>query len=844
MFRLTLRNLGANKVRFALTTFGVMLAVSFVVSALVLGDGLRSTFGDVSEEITAGVDLEVRPVSEFGDPEPLPAELLATVNAVDGVADAVPVIEAVEDGVRPIPANGEPISTSSTTFLGFGWSDNEAVSPFSLAEGAAPSWNEFVIDLDSAAKHGFVIGDAYDVITPTGMHTLTLSGTSSFGAENNTVGAVLTQMNAEQAGELFGVDGLTSISVQLTDGADTVAVQTAVSQAVASIPRAEVVDHATVLQESNAEFTSQINIIGNILLGFGGVALFVSIFIIYNTFAIVLGQRTRELALLRTVGAAPNQILRSVLGEALFIGALASAAGIGGGIAVAEGLTALFNATGASLPDSPTIIATRTIVAAVGIGIGVTMIAAIGPARRASTVPAIAALRGTSDAAAPGSRTRIILGAGLFAVGALAGAIGLAGIGSTAVMTSLIATGAIGIFLGVTVLSPMAVDLVTRILGWPLTRVSGVAGRLAQQNAARNPRRTATTAAALMIGLALVSTAMVVGASVKSRIGSTLQQTATADYYVTDQLDDVEFPLEMSAAIAADDVVEVSAGFRYVETRVNGAIDRVVAVDFTQVPTLLNLDVRSGSYDTATEYPVLVSAKRAESDGLIVGDVVTTEFSNGASIAATIVGVFHDEALIVEPFLFDDSVFEAAGDQTGYEWFAISLASAASTADVDAFVAQLGEVLPQADIETAAAFVDRVEGLIDETLVIVNAMVALAVVIALIGIANTLALSVSERTRELGLLRAVGMTRSQLGRMVRYEAALVATFGAVLGVTIGVFFGWGVVQALPTSFASSVSVPVQSIAVLVVIAAIAGVVAAVLPAHRAARLDVLEAISH
>ena len=381
MFRLTFKNLLANKVRFALTTFGVMLAVSFVVSAFVLGDGLRSSFTDVSEDITAGVDIEVRNVADFGDAPPLSMSTVADVTAVDGVADAVAVVEAADDAVRPVKANGDFITTDGPPQLAFNWIDNDQLSPFSLVDGAPPEVGEFTIDLDSAEKHGFVIGNTYELIVPDGRASLTLSGTSSFGADNSTLGAVLMQMNTAESSELFGIDGITNVSVQVAEGANIADVQASIA---AAIPTADVVDHATVLDETTKDFTNDIDIIGNILLGFGFVALFVSIFIIYNTFAIVLSQRIRELALLRTVGADPRQIRRSVLGEAFVVGVLASVGGIGGGILVAKGLEALFGLMGADLPAYPLILATRTLVAAVVIGIGITMLAAIGPARRAS----------------------------------------------------------------------------------------------------------------------------------------------------------------------------------------------------------------------------------------------------------------------------------------------------------------------------------------------------------------------------------------------------------------------------------------------------------------------------
>lgn len=841
MLRLTLKNLRANKVRFALTTFGVMLAVSFVVSAFVLGDGLRSTFGGVAEETTAGIDLQVRPEADFGEPPPLPSELVAVVAAVDGVADAAPGLEVGWDVVQLLDEDGQPVNAGGPPHIASAWSDNSELSAFSLVDGTRPGPGEFIVDLDAAVVHDIVIGDSYELTTPTGRVNLTLSGTSSFGADNATVGAILMQMNATEAGDLFGIDGVNTVDVQVADGADIAAVQAAIA---AAVPGTDVVDNDIVAADANEELTGEIDIVGNILLGFGGVSLFVSIFIIYNTFAIVLSQRTQELALLRTIGADPKQIRRSVLGEAAVIGLLASGGGILGGIGVARGLQALFNATGGSLPDSPTIIATRTIVAALVVGVGVTMLAAIGPARRAGTVPAIEALRGGTDAAAPGSRTRILSGSGLFAAGLIAGAAGLSGAGSTAATVALMALGAVAVFLGVTILSPMAVGVITRVLGWPLTKTSGVAGRLAQQNAARNPRRTATTAAALMIGLALVSTVMIVGQSVKTTLGNILEESATADYYVTDELPEVTFPLDLPAELEANEAFESVVGFRYVETRVAGEIATNVATSFDQVEGVLNADVREGGYDTSAVNPVLIAAGHADDTGLGVGDVVSTEFANGVSVDSTIVGVFHDEGLIVADYLFDDATFDAAADTTGHEWLGIGLAADADPSEVAAAIAGVSDAFPAADVETTQEFTDRVEGAVDEMLAVVNVMVALAVIIALIGIANTLALSVFERTRELGLVRAVGMTKRQLRRMVRFEAALVATFGAVLGVSIGVLFGWGVVRALPASFASTLTIPVPAIAMLVLVAAVAGVLAAVLPARRAGRLNVLDAISH
>lgn len=848
MIRLTLKGLQANKVRFALTTFGVILAVSFVVSALVLGDGLRRSFTDVSQDIVGGVDLQVRPTSEFGEPEPLPTELVDIVAGIDGVAAANGSIEAAESSVRPIPASGEPISLYGPPQLAYGWVEDTQISSLQLVTGHAPELGQFVIDLDSAAEHGFVVGQTYDVLTPNGRHPLTVSGTVTFGPDNATLGSVIMAMNSTEAATLFAVDGINSVDVRLASNVDSVAVQQAVQAAVAdAVPNAEVVDIATVLEETKADFTEAVNIVSNILLGFGGVALFVSIFIIYNTFAIVLGQRTRELALLRTIGASPVQIRRSVIGEALIVGVLASVGGIGGGIVVAKGIDALVGATGVELPDYPFVLSSRTIIAAVVIGMGVTLLACLGPARKASTVPAIAALNAVTESSEVDGSMRKLSGVALVGVGVIAGLVGLGGAGSTTVTITMMALGAIGVFLGVTLLSPLMVGAVTQIVGWPMRTFAGVAGAMAQRNAARNPRRTATTAAALMIGLALVSTALVVGESIKQHIGGTLDDVATADYFVTDELDEVDYPAAIVAQISASPGVAEVAGFAYIEAQVDSEVLDITATDLAALESVLDLGLQDPIATTEANpllNPVLVQSDEADRQGLVVGDAVTTTFSNGNSMESTVTGLFATTGGITTDYLYDVSSLDQVEVVPTYEWLAITLFDNTEPAAIDELKAAIASEFPDAYVDTTDEYTKRVEGSIDNLLAIINVMVALAVVIALIGIANTLALSVFERTRELGLVRAVGMTRRQLRRMIRFEAALVSTFGAVLGVGVGLLFGWGVVSALPDTITGTIAVPVPSVLILMAVAAAAGVIAAWLPARRAGRLYVLDAIGH
>jgi putative ABC transport system permease protein len=841
MLRLTIKNLAANRIRLALTTFAVVLAVAFVVSSFILTDGLRSSFGGLSEDITAGVDLELRPVDEFGASDTLPESVLADVVAIDGVDAAAPLVQA-ENVLRPINHEGEQISVNGPPQLAFGWVDDSRLSSVTLTAGRAPTGPaEFTMDLDAAANHGFDLGGTYDVITPAGRTELSLVGLTSFGESNDTLGATLMHLDIEALQALIDRQGYGTVSVALEAGADRGAVEAAMAELV---PGTEVVDQATLESEQRAEFDQGIDIFGNVLLGFAGVSLFVSLFIIYNTFSIVLGQRTRELALLRTVGADPRQLRRSVQAEALIIGIVASTIGIAAGVGVALGLRELFNAIGAQLPDSPIVLSTRTIIVAVAVGVGMTLISAISPARKASRVPPVAALRDGVAAGAVSHRLRMVLGAALTAAGVAAGGLGLFVASATMSIVTLLASGAIGVFVGVTMLSPLVAVPVTRILGWPLRRTMGSAGHLAQQNAGRNPQRTATTAAALMIGLAVVSMTLTVGESVKAQFRSTLESSVRADYLAVDDTGFAGFPTEVAERFEELPETATVTSFRYSEADIDGVVQSFLGTDLAATEVLFDLDLVEGvAVDPRVDDPILVADGEAEAQGIAVGDVLPMTFASGAQRDLTVVGIYRDGLVIDEYYVVDLATLDDVGSGAIDTWLAIGLADGVTDEQADAAFAPIAADYPQADLSTANGYVEEIEGQIDQALAAVNVMVVLAVVIALIGIANTLALSVFERTRELGLLRAVGMTRRQMRRMIRLEAGLVALFGAALGVAVGVLFGWAAVAALPATVTETLAVPMVRIAILVAVAGTAGLLAAWGPARRAGRLDVLEAIA-
>ena len=838
MIRLTLRTLNANKIRLALTTFAVVLGVSFVVSSLVLGDGLRQSFGSLSEEIVGGTDAEVQPVSDFGSPQPLAQSLEAAVQSVEGVRTAEG--QVIGDSIQPIKADGTPVTTVGPPLIGFSWVQDPELNSFTVVQGRAPeSGLEFSIDETAAAADGFVIGDSYGVITPNGRVDMTLVGITRFGESNETLGAVLTQYPLETAQDLFGrQDQFDTILVSYVEGADGASVQSSIA---ALLPHGtEVLDQGQLLDATKADFNEGVNIFNNILLGFAVVALFVSVFIISNTFAIVLGQRTKELALLRAIGASPSQVRRSTMAEALIVGLIASGLGILGGLALNFGLRAMFEALGAGLPPSDVILATRTVLLALAVGVGVTLFSAFGPARRASRVAPIAAMQDSVDAPRSSDRRRVTFGLAVLVAGTALGAFGLFGDpGGTAARLAALGGGAGLTFVGLAFASPAVAQPVIGLLGIPL-RALGTSGHLSTQNAARNPRRTSSTAASLMVGLALVTTALVMGESIKRSISDTLASEVRADYISSSDL-------PISPALLADlksrEEFDAVTGYRYDEIRIGAEDTGVIGTDLLATDMLFDLRISSGQL-TNDPNAVAVFADEATANGLSVGDNLQVSFPSGQTEVLTVGAIFDSNAVMDENYLISnegwDSRFGAANDW----WAAARIADGASESQALAVLDSLGEQFPQVVFENQSDFRESIESQIDQMLVAINALLVLAIVIALVGIANTLALSVFERTREIGLLRAVGMTRRQTRRMIRWEAAQVALFGSVLGVGLGLLFGWGAVTALPDSFVSTLAFPISRIAVLIAVCALSGLVAAALPARRAGKLNVLDAISH
>ena len=843
MLKLSIRNLLSHKIRFFMTSFAVVLGVSFVVGSIVVTDTVRKSFDTLFDEITAGVDLEIRSVDPLSDEPgslgpPLPAEVATQASAVDGVE----IAEGQVGGIaQPIAPDGEPVTTTGAPKLAFSWGPTDELYPVTLELGAKPGPGEFAVDQGTFEDFDFVIGDTYDVLVPDGTESFVLSGTATFGSTNSLAGARLTMFDLDTAQRLFDREGVfDAIDIRLEPGADADAVQAAVAEGLPA--DAEVVTGAAVAQEGSDQIGELASIFGNILLGFAGVALFVSAFYIYNTFSIILGQRIRELALLRAIGAIAAQIRATVILEALLVGIVSSIVGIGMGMLTALGLRGILNAGGFGLPADALVLKPPTVAVAFVIGVGVTLAASILPARKASSVPPVAALRADLATSESSRRLRLLIGAIIGGIGVALVGFGLFIADGTQPTLIGLGVGAIMVFLGIANLSPLVAGPVARLLGAPIAKVFKMPGRLAQENSARTPYRTASTASALVVGLALVTMVLVVGTSVKKTFAATIDQAVSADFIITDPNFAGVTPA-LADGLGADPAFEAVSGIRFDTFSFEGGTRDLVAVDAVSGGALVDIDiVDGGQIDDLTATSIFVHEDPARDLGLSPGDEVTVSFSATGDQTFTVAGI-HADSLFAGNYLISTEAYEANFTD---DLDPLIMAVVADGVDPETARASIDDALaefPQLEVEDRSEFLASQEDQINQVLVSVNALLGLAIVIAVLGIANTLALSVFERTRELGLLRAVGMSKRQTRRMVRWEAAIVSLFGAVLGVAVGIAFGLAAASALPESFLSEVAIPVGTLLILVLVAMFAGLLAAIFPARRAGKLDILEAIA-
>jgi putative ABC transport system permease protein len=850
ILRVAVRGLLARRARVALTVLSIVIGVSFVSGAFIVTDSFRRAFDGLFAELDRGIDLRVRGATAFGrggGGNPVPAELADRIAAIDGVTAVEP---SLDEPAVVLDADGEPVPALSGPQLGIAWTGDGVIGGRVLRSGVPPNGiDEVALDETTAERIGAELGDRVRVAMAGGVREFTLVGTTGLGASRGQFAAraTIAAFDPVTAQEVLGSPGrYDSIDVAVADGQDA-----AVAAAITALlpPDAEVVDGDQVARESAERIGNAVDLFRWVLLGFALIALFVSAFLIDNTFRIIIGQRLRELALLRAVGAGARQVQAMILGESLVLAIAATAIGLLGGVGVAEVLTRVFNAGGIGFPAADTVIAPRTVLVAVAVGVGVTMAATLAPAVAAGRVPPVAAMHLPPQQGRGGSSRRYLAGAALMVMGVLVYAVGvLRTPGALTTVVAVIAVGGGAVLAGMALLAAGVATPVARVLGRPVRGLLGMPGRLAQENAVRSPRRTATTASALMIGIALVGAVGVVGASLSRSLTDQLGQSVTADVFIT--TDGFRgFTPEVVDRLRELPEIDAISGFRsgQFQVSVDGADagERPVgAVDAASFPEIVDVGLVSGGFDGLADDGLLVHEDPAGDLDLAVGDRVDVLWRSGTRQTLHVVGVFSDATAVNANWLVDIDVFARANPASARDAFAG--ATIAEGVDLDTALAAIGTVVadfPQVQVQDQAEFRQTQEDQLDQLLRLVYGLLAFAVLIAVLGITNTLALAVFERTHEFGLLRAVGATRRQLQLAVFGESVIVAAFGTTLGLAVGLPMGALGTRGLSTVGVTSVVLPLGTIAVVVAATLVAGVVAAIWPARRAGRLDVLAAIA-
>ena len=836
MLRFTIKQLAAKKLRLLTTATAVLLGVAFLAGTLVLTDTIGRTLDNVLADANAGTDAYVRGPSEldlgFGEARPrIDAALVDQVRQADGTSE---VAARITGFAQLVDKSGTPVGDPEIAPLfGLNWVTVGELNPYRIASGHAPANDdEIVIDKHSADVAGYRTGDRATVLSKGAPREFTISGIAKFGTADSPGGASAVLFTDNVAQQLLGEPGkVDGIAVTAASGTSQTQLVAAIDKVVGS--DVQVITGAALTAEDQKAVADSFKFFNVFMLIFAFVAVFVGAFIINNTFSITVAQRTREMAMLRAIGANRRQVLRSVLTEAFAVAVVASAAGLAIGIGVASGLKALLSSFGFDVPDGPTVVSGRTIVVSLAVGILVTLASAFLPARRASRVAPIAALRETALDNAAGSKRRAAVGLVVTTLGVAAL---LAGLGGAAV--SLVGLGAFLVFIGVSVLGPVLARPVTRVLGSPLPRMRGMSGALARQNAMRNPKRTARTAASLMIGVGLVGFITIFAASTKTSISSSLGRDYLGTHIVESGAYDSTAGVspDLAASLRGRQGIEAVSASRVTRAEVDGmGRAEFYAFEPQTIGQITDLGTVQGDLNALGADGLAVFVDEATEKGWHVGDTVNVTFVTG-----------------IKPFvvraIFDNSEQWLGKEFVGLEAFEANLPNQldyriyVSASDANA-LNEAAAAYPSVEVLDKQGFIDAINADIDKMLGLIYAMLALAIVIALLGIANTLALSIFERTRELGLLRAVGMAKAQVRATVRWEAVLIALFGTSLGLGVGTFFGWAMVRALSAQGITELSIPTGSLIVVTVIAAAAGVGAAIMPARRAAKLNVLKAIS-
>jgi putative ABC transport system permease protein len=849
--RFALKGLLGRKLRTILTALAIVLGVTMVSGTYILTDSIDQAFDQIFTDVRKGSSAVVTGKAAFdltggsgASAPPFDDSVLEDVRAVEGVAEAEGFVDS--ESTTLIGRDGDAVVKGGAPNLGFSISRSDSpFNPLRLEEGTWPGPNEVVIDEGTAEEENFRIGETIGVQAEGAVERLRLAGFVRFDTDLSIGGATLAGFDLATAQRLFKKEGkLDEIAVAAS--ADTTDAELLRNIRAVLPDNTQVRTGAAQASEDASETNEFITFLQGFLLAFAGIALFVGSFVIANSLSITIAQRTREFATVRTLGASRRQVLGSIVIEALVVGVLSSVIGLFLGLGLASLLFWLFDAGGFTLPNSGLLFETRTIVVSLLVGILVTLVASLRPAIRATRVPPIAAVR--EGATLPESRFARFRTPGSLAITALgfaALAYGLfgGGLGTTGILVWM-GLGALLIFIGVALFATKLVRPLAATLGEPAARVGGAAGKLARDNARRNPQRTASTAAALMIGLALVTLVATLAAGITNTFRGAVDDLFVADYAITAQNNFSPIPIDAAEAAAQADGVEAVASTRTGEARVFDSTEFVTAVD-ENFGEVIAADWVEGSQEVFAELGddgAFVDDGYAEDHDLTLGSPIQVIVPSGERLQLQIEGIF-DPPAGGSPFgsvTFASEVFDRVYDSPRNLYSFVQMEGGETDANTRALENALAG-FPNAKAQTKDEFVDNQISGLNQILNILYVLLALSVIVSLFGIVNTLVLTVFERTRELGMLRAIGMTRRQVRRMIRHESVITALIGGVLGIVLGVVLGALLIARVDFI---EFSLPTTQIVVFAILTIVVGIIAAIFPARRAAKLDPLRALQY
>jgi putative ABC transport system permease protein len=843
VFRIALKGILGRKARLILTSLAVILGTSFLAGTSVFSDTLNRTFDNLFSDVFKNVDAYVRSTqvidADFGQEERqrISADLVSIVEKVPGVRDASPDIQAF---ARIIGKDGKPIGSDGQGPPTFGSIGEEfAGALWSTAEGNWPNGpTEVVIDEASAKAGKYVLGDTVKVVAQSGSREFTLVGIASYGDVRSPGGATFALFDSVTAAEFLTKPGF--IDAILISGDGSVSdekLSKAIQDALPTTSKTETLTGAEITLETQDQIGSALDFFGILLSTFSFIALGVGCFVIYNVFSISAAQRQRENALLRAIGASRKQITRAMLIEATVVGLIGSVVGLVAGIGLSAGLSALLRAVNIDIPSGGLVLSQNTVTSTIIIGLIVTVLSAILPARRAGKVPPLAAMRATALEIAEPGRKRLY-------TGLLSIALGLAIIVAVVMGASnnYLGIGILFVFIGTIVLGPIIARPVAMFLGRPAARFRGVTGVMARQNSARNPKRTSRTASPVLIGVALVTAVTALAASIKGQIDDVFTAQFKGDYAIST---DARGFGGLSPSLAVDlnkmPQVEKATGFGFLTVKIEDKGQYLTTITPKTIEGLWDIGLVNATYADLSTSDIFVSEKTAKKKNIALGSVLQTTFGDGSTRPLKVAGFFVNDEIgnyIANSALVDGSAIIMFD-------IGVYIKTKDNVDKAEAFTALENAVKKygQGELLTKQEYINKQSGQVNQLLGLIYGLLMLSVIISIVGIIITLLLSVFERQRELALLRAVGMTRSQVRTTVRWESVITSLLGAVLGIILGIGLGWVIVFALKDQGLTSFKLPIGPTIVIMVMSFIVGLFAAIYPAWRATRVNILDALN-